>query len=79
MSVDVQFFFGQREDKELIMPPFEAHGQLVVARQTEADRLGPIVARIDGYYTLNSMEQRIVRENVVALCYEMYQQRRIQS
>ena len=76
MSKGVEFYF-KRNDKQRVVPPFNASGQLVFGDSAKDRTVRLLVAFMHDYYAVSAEEQRQMALNTIALCELKYNQEEI--
>jgi len=76
MRRGVDFYF-KRADKQKVVPPFNASGQLVFGFSAADRTVSLIVASMHDYYSVGAEEQRQMALNTIALCELKYNQQEI--
>ena len=76
MSKGVEFYF-KRNDKQRVVPPFNASGRLVLGFSASDRAVSLIVAFMHDYYAASAEEQREMAINTIALCELKYNQEEI--
>lgn len=76
MSKGVEFYF-KRNDKQRVVPPFNASGQLVFGFSAADRTVSLIVAFMHDFYAVGAEEQREMALNTIALCELKYNQQEI--